>query len=34
MRPGRALRPKTAAELHRGWLELVETDGPFLAYRR
>lgn len=27
----KALRPKTAAELHRAWLELVETDGPFLA---
>jgi hypothetical protein len=26
-----ALRPRTAAELHRAWLELVETDGPFLA---
>src|SRR5215207_9854756 len=24
-------RPKPAAELHRAWLELVETDGPFLA---
>jgi hypothetical protein len=24
-------RPATAAELHRAWLELVETDGPFLA---
>jgi methylase of polypeptide subunit release factors len=22
---------KTAAELHRGWLDLVDTDGPFLA---
>ena len=21
----------TAADLHRGWLELVDTDGPFLA---
>jgi hypothetical protein len=24
-------RPQSAAELHRAWLELVETDGPFLA---
>jgi type I restriction-modification system DNA methylase subunit len=24
-------RPQTASELHRAWLELVETDGPFLA---
>ncbi|MBG0560776.1 Eco57I restriction-modification methylase domain-containing protein [Actinoplanes aureus] len=31
MPPARTLRPKTAAELHRAWLELVETDGPFLA---
>ena len=31
MRSTRNLRPKTAAELHRAWLELVETDGPFLA---
>lgn len=31
MRTRRAYRPKTAAELHRAWLELVETDGPFLA---
>ncbi|MCM2579670.1 Eco57I restriction-modification methylase domain-containing protein [Streptomyces meridianus] len=23
--------PLTAAELHRSWLELVDTDGPFLA---
>ncbi|MEU7906316.1 DNA methyltransferase [Actinoplanes sp. NPDC049118] len=29
----RAARPKTAspADSHRAWLELVETDGPFLA---
>jgi hypothetical protein len=27
----RRLRPPTAGELHRAWLELVETDGPFLA---
>lgn len=31
MPPARTFRPKTAAELHRAWLELVETDGPFLA---
>ncbi|SCL20606.1 Methyltransferase domain-containing protein [Micromonospora pallida] len=31
MRTARTFRPKTAAELHRAWLELVETDGPFLA---
>ncbi|MEV6931443.1 SAM-dependent DNA methyltransferase [Dactylosporangium sp. NPDC051485] len=31
MLPTRPLRPKTASELHRAWLELVETDGPFLA---
>jgi len=31
MRTTRAFRPKTAAELHRAWLELIETDGPFLA---
>ncbi|MEU4433487.1 Eco57I restriction-modification methylase domain-containing protein [Nocardia rhamnosiphila] len=24
-------RPKSAADLHRGWLELVDTDGPFLS---
>lgn len=24
-------RPPSPAELHRAWLELVETDGPFLA---
>ncbi|MBN1170906.1 MAG: N-6 DNA methylase [Micromonosporaceae bacterium] len=24
-------RPPSAADLHRAWLELVETDGPFLA---
>jgi Eco57I restriction-modification methylase len=24
-------RPASPAELHRAWLELVETDGPFLA---
>ena len=31
MRTVKAFRPKTAAESHRAWLELVETDGPFLA---
>ncbi|MEU4819901.1 type IIL restriction-modification enzyme MmeI [Micromonospora aurantiaca] len=31
MRTTRTFRPKTATELHRAWLELVETDGPFLA---
>jgi len=31
MRNARTFRPKTATELHRAWLELVETDGPFLA---
>ncbi|MEU4568997.1 DNA methyltransferase [Micromonospora sp. NPDC023956] len=31
MRTARTFRPKTATELHRAWLELVETDGPFLA---
>ncbi|MBW4705182.1 Eco57I restriction-modification methylase domain-containing protein [Micromonospora sp. RL09-050-HVF-A] len=31
MRTTRTFRPKTATELHRTWLELVETDGPFLA---
>jgi type I restriction-modification system DNA methylase subunit len=31
MPPARTFRPKSAAELHRAWLELVETDGPFLA---
>jgi len=31
MPPARTFRPKTATELHRAWLELVETDGPFLA---
>jgi hypothetical protein len=31
MRTTRTFRPKTATELHRSWLELVETDGPFLA---
>jgi hypothetical protein len=31
MRTTRTFRPKTAAQLHRAWLELVETDGPFLA---
>ncbi|MGW4502590.1 Eco57I restriction-modification methylase domain-containing protein [Micromonospora sp. NPDC004336] len=31
MRTARTYRPKTASELHRAWLELVETDGPFLA---
>ncbi|MCL7458238.1 SAM-dependent DNA methyltransferase [Micromonospora sp. MSM11] len=31
MRTARTFRPKTATELHRMWLELVETDGPFLA---
>jgi hypothetical protein len=30
-RTPRTLRPKKPAELHREWLELVETDGPFLA---
>ncbi|MER7449352.1 DNA methyltransferase [Nocardia beijingensis] len=24
-------RPKSAADLHRAWLELVDTDGPFLS---
>lgn len=24
-------RPQSASELHRSWLELVETEGPFLA---
>ena len=24
-------RPPSAGELHRAWLELVDTDGPFLA---
>lgn len=24
-------RPMTAAEMHRAWLELVDTEGPFLA---
>jgi hypothetical protein len=27
----RPRRPPSPAELHRAWLELVETDGPFLA---
>ncbi|RQX05592.1 Eco57I restriction-modification methylase domain-containing protein [Micromonospora inaquosa] len=31
MRTTHTLRSKTATELHRAWLELVETDGPFLA---
>lgn len=31
MPPTRRYRPKTASELHRAWLELVDTDGPFLA---
>ncbi len=31
MPPARTFRPKSAAELHRAWLELVETGGPFLA---
>lgn len=31
MPPARRYRPKTASELHRAWLELVDTDGPFLA---
>ncbi|GIJ29836.1 hypothetical protein Vqi01_49980 [Micromonospora qiuiae] len=31
MRTARTFRPKTGTELHRAWLELVETDGPFLA---
>lgn len=31
MAPARPFRPKTATDLHRAWLELVETDGPFLA---
>ncbi|MGC4850569.1 Eco57I restriction-modification methylase domain-containing protein [Micromonospora sp. DT15] len=31
MRTARTFRPKTATELHRAWLGLVETDGPFLA---
>jgi hypothetical protein len=31
MTTARTFRPKTASELHRAWLELVETDGPFLA---
>jgi len=30
MRPRRAA-PPTASELHRRWLQLVDTDGPFLA---
>lgn len=30
-RKPRTYWPKTASELHRAWLELVETDGPFLA---
>lgn len=30
-RPGRYRPPKNAAELHRAWLELVDTEGPFLA---
>ncbi len=24
-------RPPSAGDLHRQWLELVDTDGPFLA---
>ncbi|GAA0265351.1 Eco57I restriction-modification methylase domain-containing protein [Cryptosporangium japonicum] len=28
---GWAPRTKTASELHRGWLELVDSEGPFLA---
>jgi hypothetical protein len=27
----RSARPGSAAELHRAWLELVDTDGPFLS---
>lgn len=30
-RPVRNRPPKSAAELHRAWLELVDTEGPFLA---
>lgn len=30
-RRGPRKAPPTTAELHRGWLELVDTDGPFLA---
>ena len=28
---GRRPAPPTATEMHRSWLELVDTDGPFLA---
>ena len=31
MRSRPAARPASASDLHRAWLELVETDGPFLA---
>jgi hypothetical protein len=27
----RSRPPRNAAELHRAWLELVDTEGPFLA---
>jgi hypothetical protein len=30
-RTAKTFRPKSAAELHRVWLKLVETNGPFLA---
>jgi hypothetical protein len=30
-RPARRPTPANASELHRQWLELVDTDGPFLA---
>jgi hypothetical protein len=31
MPAAKTYRPKSAAESHRAWLELVENDGPFLA---
>src|ERR1700677_3702383 len=30
-RPPRRPPPASASDLHRQWLELVDTDGPFLA---
>ena len=30
-RPVRNRPAKSAADLHRAWLELVDTEGPFLA---
>ena len=30
-RPMRNRPAKSAADLHRAWLELVDTEGPFLA---